>query len=160
MSIREYETVFITQPNLSESQQKQMLERIGSLIERHEGRLFYARNMGKRTLAYPIKKQIKGLYTCLDYASTGGAVGELERNMRLDENVLRFLTVVKAEEVDIEARAAEIVAKGEDVQPAPAEEGSYEAHASTADSGREYRRSESGTAEAAVVEKAPEKEEV
>ena len=94
MSIREYETVFITQPNLSESQQKQMLERIGSLIERHEGRLFYARNMGKRTLAYPIKKQIKGLYTCLDYASTGGAVGELERNLRLDENVLRFLTVV------------------------------------------------------------------
>ncbi|HPQ80530.1 MAG TPA: 30S ribosomal protein S6 [bacterium] len=129
MGIREYETVFITQPNLPESQHKQMVERFGSIIERHEGRLFYARNMGKRTLAYPINKQIKGLYTCMDYASGGGAVGEIERNMRIDENVLRFLTVVKAEEVDVEARAAEIVAKGEDAQPAPAEDGAVEAPA-------------------------------
>lgn len=121
--MREYETVFITQPNLPDSQQKQLLERVGSLIERHEGRLFYARNMGRRTLAYPIAKQTKGIYTCLDYASKGSAVGELERNLRLDENVLRFLTTVKAEEVDVEARAAEIVARGEDVEPALPEEG-------------------------------------
>ena len=119
--MREYETIFIAQPNLPESQHKQLVERIGSLIERHEGRLFYARDMGKRSLAYPIGKQTKGHYTCLDYASKGTAVGELERQLRLDENVLRFLTVVKAETVDIEARQAEIAARGEDA-PAPAVE--------------------------------------
>lgn len=120
--MREYETIFITQPNLSESQHKQLVDRLGSLVEKYEGRLFYARNMGKRAFAYPIAKQTKGLYTCLDYASKGGAVGEIERNLRLDENVLRFLTVVKSEEIDVEARAAEVVARGEDVQPPPSEE--------------------------------------
>jgi len=132
--MREYETVFITQPNLPESQLKQMVERMGSLIERHSGRLFYARNMGRKTLAYPIRKQTKGIYTCLDYAAAGDAVKELERSMRLDENVLRFLTVVKREEVDIEARAAEIAARGEDL-PAQhqAEEAEEKAHAAESD---------------------------
>lgn len=111
--MREYETVFITQPNISETQLKQVNERLGALVEKNQGRLFYARNMGKRTLAYPIEKQTKGIYTCLDYAAQGGAVGEIEHSLKLDENVLRFLTVVKAEEVDIEARAQEIEAKGE-----------------------------------------------
>lgn len=120
--MREYETVFITHPNQPESQHKQQIERLGHLIERHEGRLFYARNMGRRALAYPIKKQSKGLYTCLDYVAGGAAVNEIERSLRLDENVLRFLTVVRAEEVDVEARAAEIAARGEDAQPPPGEE--------------------------------------
>ncbi len=116
--MREYETVFITKADLPESSLKQINERARATIEKHEGRLFFARNMGKRTLAYPISKQTKGVYTCLDYASKGASVGEIERAFRLDENVLRFLTVVKNEEVDVEARAAEIVARGEDVQPA------------------------------------------
>lgn len=113
--MREYETVVITKADLPESHQKQINDRARSIIEKHEGRLFYARSMGKRTLAYPISKQTKGLYTCLDYVARGGSITELERSMRLDENVLRFLTVVKNEEVDVEARAAEIVARGEDI---------------------------------------------
>ncbi len=111
--MREYETVFITQPNMSESDQLKYNEKLTSLIERHSGKLFYARNMGKRTLAYPIAKNTKGFYTCLDYAADTKAVEEIERGMRIDENVLRFLTVVKNEEVDVEARAAEVIAKGE-----------------------------------------------
>lgn len=154
MSFREYETVFITQPNLPESQYKQMLERIAALVERHDGRLFYARNMGKRTLAYPINKQIKGLYTCLDYAAKGTAVGELERAMRLNEDILRFLTVVKAEEVDVEARAAEIVAKGEDSIPPPSEDGSV-----VMASDEQSRDADIENTEAAEVTKASAKEE-
>lgn len=122
--MREYETVFITQPSLSDAQQKQIVEKLKGLIERHEGRVFFARNMGKKNLAYPIAKQKKGDYTCLDYAANGTAVGDLEHNMRLDENVLRFLTVVKAMEIDVEARAAEIAARGEDADRPPAEEAS------------------------------------
>ena len=116
--MREYETVFITQPNLSDSQQNQIIDRFKTMIERNEGTLFFVRNMGKRALSYPIAKQTKGLYTCLDYAANGPAVGEIERNMRLDENVIRFLTTVKTEEIDVEARAAEIAARGEDKDPA------------------------------------------
>jgi small subunit ribosomal protein S6 len=113
--MREYETVVITKADLPEPQFKQIQERVRNLIEKHSGRLLYARDMGRRNLAYPISKQTKGVYTCLDYAAQGAVVSELERSMRLDDNVLRFLTVVKNEEVDIEARAAEIAARGEDV---------------------------------------------
>lgn len=113
--MREYETVFVTQPNLAESQQKQLVERLTAMVEKHEGRVFFARDMGKKNLAYEVKKHTKGTYTCLDYAAKGAAVSELERNMRLDENVLRFLTVVKNEDIDVEARAAEIAARGEDL---------------------------------------------
>ncbi|MFH0799642.1 MAG: 30S ribosomal protein S6 [Pseudomonadota bacterium] len=120
--MREYETVFITQPNLPDTQQKQLIDRLKTTVEKHEGRLFFARDMGKRSLAYPVGKQTKGTYTCLDYAAGGGSVTEIERSLRLDENVLRFLTVVKAEEVDIEARAAEVVARGEDAVAVPGEE--------------------------------------
>ena len=120
--MREYETVFVIQPNLAEAQQKQFVERLKSIVEKNDGRLFFARDMGKRTLAYPIGKQVKGIYTCFDYAAKGSAVDEIERTMRLDENVLRFLTVVKNEEVDVEARAAEVVARGEDAAPQTAED--------------------------------------
>lgn len=116
--MREYETVFVTQPNLPDSQQKQITQRLTFIVDRHSGRVFFAKDMGKKTLAYPIGKQTKGIYTCLDYAAEGNAVSDMERNLRLDENVLRFLTVVKNEEVDVEARAAEIAARGEDAAKA------------------------------------------
>lgn len=115
--MREYETVFVVQPNLSDSQKKQIVERMKGAILKHKGTLFFARDMGKRSLAYAIGKQTKGIYTCLDYAAVGNAVHDIERGMKLDENVLRFLTVVKNEDVDVEARAAEIAARGEDRAP-------------------------------------------
>ena len=112
--MREYETIYITHPNLSDSQQTQIDERLRSVIERRKGRVFFQRSMGKRPLAYPLKKQTAGVYVLMDYAAEGGAVNELERYIRLDENILRFLTVVKKEKVDVEARAAEVNARGED----------------------------------------------
>lgn len=121
--MREYETVFVCNPNLADSQHKQIVEKITGMVEKHEGRVFFARNMGKKNLSYPIAKQKKGIYTCLDYASNGSAVNEIERNMRLDENVIRFLTVVKNEDVDVEARAAEILARGEGLETQPPVEG-------------------------------------
>jgi len=111
--MREYETVYIAQPQLSDAQLAQINTKLKGLVEKHDGRLFFARNMGKKNLGYHIKKQTKGVYFCLDYAAAGGCVSELERSLMLDENILRFLTVVKAEKVDIDARAAEIEARGE-----------------------------------------------
>jgi len=112
--MREYETVFITQPSITESLQTQISEKITSLVKKHNGELFYSRNMGNRTLAYPIKKMSKGIYTCVDFAASGTAIGDIERYLKYEDNVIRYLTVVKNENVDIEARIAEIAARGED----------------------------------------------
>lgn len=120
--MREYETVFIVQPDISDSERSKIGDKLSSLIEKHSGRLFYARQMGKKTLAYPIGRQTRGFYTCLDYVANNTAVEDLERSLRLDENVIRFLTTVKNHDVDVEARAAEIIAKGEDSAEAATEE--------------------------------------
>lgn len=108
--------VYILQPQMTEAQINQLNARLKSLIEKNDGRLFYAKSMGKKNLAYVIKKQNKGIYYTLDYAAKGDCVAELERSLMLDENCLRFLTVVKADKVDIEARAAEVEAKGEGLE--------------------------------------------
>ncbi len=121
--MREYETVYIAQPQLTDAQVSQLNTRLKSLIEKHDGRLFYARSLGKKNLAYRIKKQTKGIYFCLDYTAAGGCITELERSLMLDENILRFLTVVKAEKVDVEARAAEIEARGEALHVTEEKEG-------------------------------------
>lgn len=112
--MREYETVYIAHPNLTDAQVADMNDKAKSLVERNSGTFFFARNMGKRKLAYPIAKQTKGIYFCLDYAAGGTTVADLERMMRLDESILRFLTVMKTDEIDVEARRAEIAARGED----------------------------------------------
>jgi len=114
--MREYETVYIAQPQLTDAQISQLNTKLKGIIEKHDGKLLFARNMGKKNMAYRIKKQAKGIYYCLDYAAGGGCVNELERNLMLDENVLRFLTILKAEKIDIDARMAEIEARGEALQ--------------------------------------------
>lgn len=119
--MREYETVLIAEPNSSEAAQTQLNEKVSALIQKLGGRVFFARNMGKRSLGYPIKKQTKGVYYCLDYAAQGDAVREVERLLKYEESVLRFMTVVKNDDVDVEARAAEVVARGEDAAK-PAED--------------------------------------
>jgi small subunit ribosomal protein S6 len=121
--MREYEMVYILQPQMTEAQINQLNAKLKSLIEKNDGRLFYAKSLGKKNLAYAIKKQTKGIYYDLDYAANGGCVAEIERSLMLDENCLRFLTVVKADKVDIEARAAEIEAKGEGLPVTEEKEG-------------------------------------
>jgi len=113
--MREYETIFITKTSLPESQLTELNSRLGSMLEKHEGHLFFSRSMGKRKLAYPIAKELSGLYTHINYTAGSKFVSEMERRFKLDENVIRFLTVVKNETVDIEARTAEVAARGEGI---------------------------------------------
>lgn len=112
--MKEYETLFISHPDQSPPQILELNDKLKAVIERNGGRLFLVKDMGKRSFAYPIAKQAKGLYTCLDYADNGQSIAEIERILRLDESVLRFLTTVRRREVDVEVRAAEIIARGED----------------------------------------------
>ena len=106
--MREYETTFIIQPEISEEGIAQIQQRLDSVLERQKAiRLLYD-DMGRRKLAYEIRNFQKGHYWTLFYLDTGAAVPELERTLRLDDSVLRYLTVLANEEVeDVAARKAE-----------------------------------------------------
>jgi small subunit ribosomal protein S6 len=103
--MREYETTFIVQPEISDEGAKELLTRIDGLLERSGAVRLLHDDQGKRRLAYDIQKFQKGRYITSYYLSDGSAVGMVERALRLEESVLRFLTVMANPEViDIEAR--------------------------------------------------------
>ena len=103
--LREFETTFILQPEITEEGAKAINERLDSILERHGAHRLLCDDDGKRRLAFEIRHFQKGHYFTLHYFDGGKVVPELERALRLDESVLRFLTVRVSDEVgDIEER--------------------------------------------------------
>jgi small subunit ribosomal protein S6 len=88
-----YETTFITRADLSDEGLKALQDRLVGLLPNYQGELVLTEDWGKRKLAYPITKETRGHYTYIVYTGRGEVVHELERNLRLHDHVLRFLTV-------------------------------------------------------------------
>ena len=104
----ELETTFIIQPEITDEGCQALFDRLDGIFERGKSvRLLYD-DQGKRKLAYEIKSFQKGRYVTVNYFDSGQVVGEIERALRLDESVLRYLTVRVADQVaDIEGRKKE-----------------------------------------------------
>jgi small subunit ribosomal protein S6 len=91
---KQYETVFILTPILSEAQMRDAVEKFRTLITENGGSLVHEENWGLRKLAYPIQKKNTGYYTVFEYSSEDGAVVDvLETEFRRDERVMRFMTI-------------------------------------------------------------------
>jgi small subunit ribosomal protein S6 len=106
--LREYETTFIVQPEISDEGREALCQKLDSALEKQGSVRLLLDDAGKRKLAYEIQKFQKGHYLTLLYLDSGKAVKEIERLLRLEESVLRFLTVqVNDEVLDIEARKTE-----------------------------------------------------
>jgi len=88
-----YEHVFITRPDMTEAQVKTMTEDFTKIIKDNGGKVAKNEYWGLRTLAYKIKKNKKGHYILFNIDGPHPAVAELERKQRIDENVLRFMTI-------------------------------------------------------------------
>jgi small subunit ribosomal protein S6 len=125
--MRRYETVFIVNPSLSQEESQPLFDKLTDLIVAHQGLMVKFDEWGQKRLAYEIKKQTRGYYILLDFCGNGSLVKELERNMRLDDRVLKYMTVCVAKEVDEEAikteiEAAEEAAKVKESSAEPVEE--------------------------------------
>jgi small subunit ribosomal protein S6 len=88
-----YETVFIARQDISASQVEALTEAFAALVAEGKGEVKKKEYWGLRTLAFRIKKNRKGHYVLLNLDAPPPAVAEMERNMRLNEDVLRYLTV-------------------------------------------------------------------
>jgi small subunit ribosomal protein S6 len=106
--LRRYETILITHVDLSEDELSGLITRYGDIVTGQKGILVKVEKWGKRRLTYLIKKQARGFYILIDYAGVGAVVNELERNLKIDDKILKFMTVLKAEKVDPEALEKEI----------------------------------------------------
>jgi len=101
---RDYETIFIVHPDTQVEAIEQVAGRVTDAIDRLEGKLLKAENWGKRRLAYPVAKQAQGYYVYLRYLGYSDLVHEIERNLRMMEPVIKYLTVKIDEDVDPAAR--------------------------------------------------------
>jgi len=107
MRNRRYETVFILPPDLEEGRRKEILDRLDGVVEKGGGIRVKREDWGVRRLAYAVNRHPKGHYYLLDYVGSAQIVAELERHMRMLENVLRFLTVKTDDRADPEAAEKE-----------------------------------------------------
>lgn len=108
--MRRYETIFILRPDLGEAAQKDAIKRFEGLVATNGGDLIDTDEWGFRELAYRIKGEQRGFYVRLDYAGSGATMNEVERNLKLSDGVLRYLSVMANEEVDAAAARAELEA--------------------------------------------------
>lgn len=88
-----YETVFISRQDLTDAQVVKMTEEFAKIITDQGGKIHKTEQWGLRTLAYRMNKSKKGHYTLLETEADGAAVIEMERQMRLNEDVMRYLTL-------------------------------------------------------------------
>ena len=106
--MRRYETIFIIDPDLSEEGRAPLFERLKDLFLQHNGLLVMVDEWGARKLAYEIKKKARGFYVRLDYCGAGILVNEIERFFRIDDRVLKYMTVLIEKDVDVESVKEEI----------------------------------------------------
>ncbi|MBN21761.1 MAG: 30S ribosomal protein S6 [Bdellovibrionaceae bacterium] len=97
-----YETTLITQSSLTEDQYSKITSKVEEVIKKFNGEMVISQDLGKRRLAYEINKEGKGHYTYFAYSGDHGVVSELERQFRISEHVMRFLTVKLSDEFDKE----------------------------------------------------------
>jgi small subunit ribosomal protein S6 len=113
--MRRYETIFIVDNDLSEEDHSPIFEKLTDLIHQHSGLLVMVDKWGSKKLAYEIKKKVRGYYVRLDYCGSGILVNEIERFFRIDDRILKYMTVLLDKDVDIEAVKEEI-AKAQEAQ--------------------------------------------
>ncbi len=92
-----YETLFIIHPELPEAQVRETVDRVRRVIEGMGGQISELQDWGMRDLAYPIQKQPRGIYVLAQYTARPEVVKELERSMKLADEILRYVSVRVAE---------------------------------------------------------------
>jgi small subunit ribosomal protein S6 len=108
--MRRYETIVIVDPDLGDDDRTSLFNRIKEIIPQQQGVFINEDLWGTKKLAYEIKKRPRGYYARFDYCGMGPVVDEIERFFRIDDRVLKYLTVQLADEADPEAILAEMSA--------------------------------------------------
>ena len=109
--MKRYETIVIIDPDLSKEAEAPIFERVNDLIPQFDGFLVETDDWGTKKLAYDIKKKNRGHYVRFDFCGGGALIQEMERFFRIDDKILKFMTVLLDADADIEAIKADLAEK-------------------------------------------------
>ena len=155
--MRRYETIVILDSDLSEEQRAPVFERLTNLFPQYNGFLIGIDEWGVKKLAYEIKKKPRGYYALINFCGHGDLVDEMERFFRIDDKILKFMTVLLEENVDVDAIKEEIAEK-EKMAAEAKEAAAKEAAASQAEKEKSVE-TEAATADEAVDAETPDEAE-
>jgi small subunit ribosomal protein S6 len=102
--LREYETIFLVKPDLTDDNVDRIKERVRGIVSREGGKVIRFTVWGKKKTLYPIAKQPRAIYVHTHYLGNSALVAEVERNLRNLDEVTRYLSVKIADEIDPESR--------------------------------------------------------
>src|SRR5882724_183023 len=91
---KEYETIYILRSDVDADTAEKVQGRVSEVVDRAKGKLVKVEAWGRRRLAYPVAKQKKGVYVYVRYVGLGALVTEVERNLKLQDSVLKYQTVL------------------------------------------------------------------
>jgi small subunit ribosomal protein S6 len=88
--LREYEVVFVLAPNADNTEAERINAKVNEVVASYGGKLLKLDNWGRRKLAYPIRRNTRGIFVYAKYIGKPGVVAEIERNLRIADSVLRY----------------------------------------------------------------------
>ena len=98
--MRRYESIIVIDPDVSEDDRDGILQKLKDIIEDYKGRLLVCDEWGLTKLAYEVNRKTVAYYVRFDYCGMGDLVSELERILRLDDRIMKYLTIVLKKNVD------------------------------------------------------------
>lgn len=108
-----YESLFIIRPSVSDEETKTLIDKMKNVADKTGAQFIKAENLGKKKLAYEVRRERKGTYAYFYFKAPNNTVGELERAYRLEDNIIKFLTI-HHEKPLVERRPAEASAQESD----------------------------------------------
>ena len=116
-----YETIYIVNPTLDDEALKEAIDKFSDLIKKLKGSVVKVNEWGKRKLAYELKRFDRGHYVVLDFCALPKIVMELERNLKLDDRILKYITV----KIDENVNPKDLISKAKETEDT-IEESHYE----------------------------------
>jgi len=117
-----YETLFVIKPTLTDEETNAQIERMETVLGNVDAQLQAVNRIGMRKLAYPVEKNERGYYVVMYYQAPGSAIAEIERNLRINEDILKFLTVRYTNKKEIAQFEKQVAAAKGGAQEAAKEE--------------------------------------
>lgn len=115
-----YELMYIVRPDLSEDQVKAVSDRYTAFLQENGAEDINVKIIGKRRLAYPVKKFLDGIYIQVNYTGTGSHIAAMERSMRISEEVIRYLNL-KLKKPSLELNETSETTETEESEQTPVE---------------------------------------
>jgi len=113
-----YETLYVLKPTLTDEETAANIAKIEEILVKNGAEILATDKMGMRKLAYPVEKNERGVYTVVYYKAEGTIVSELERNLKFNEEVLKYLTIKYTKQKEV-AQFEKLIAAANSIKEEP-----------------------------------------